>query len=128
MLVSALLCMFLVATIYIIKFSIDSINMNPALSSGFATCGEDGSVRLWAGGDCVAEIRLPVHSVWSVTCLDNGDVVTGEDTYHLTYTVKQLSQYVLSQNLKDLENTKCDSNSRTEGSVQTCRYLTRLGD
>ncbi|KAJ0179726.1 hypothetical protein K1T71_004317 [Dendrolimus kikuchii] len=54
-----------------------SISMNPGVENGFATCGEDGSVRLWAGGDCVREIRLPVHSVWSVTCLDNGDIVTG---------------------------------------------------
>ncbi|XP_053603095.1 phospholipase A-2-activating protein [Plodia interpunctella] len=54
-----------------------SISINPALTTGFATCGEDGSVRLWSAGDCIGDIRLPVHSVWSVTCLDNGDVVTG---------------------------------------------------
>ncbi|KAI5644066.1 PUL domain-containing protein [Phthorimaea operculella] len=54
-----------------------SICMNPALKEGFATCGEDGSVRMWSGGDCIMQIRLPVHSVWSVCCLDNGDIVTG---------------------------------------------------
>lgn len=62
-----------------------SISMNPGVQNSFATCGEDGSVRLWADGDCVRDIRLPVQSVWSVTCLDNGDIVTGERLCILTF-------------------------------------------
>ncbi|XP_045446086.1 phospholipase A-2-activating protein [Melitaea cinxia] len=54
-----------------------SICMNPSMPQGFVSSGEDGAVRVWAAGDCVREIRLPAHSVWSITCLDNGDIVTG---------------------------------------------------
>ncbi|KAL0840126.1 hypothetical protein ABMA28_015431 [Loxostege sticticalis] len=80
-----------------------SINMNPALNSGFATCGEDGSVRLWAAGDCVAEIRLPVHSVWSVTCLDNGDIVTGSSDGIVRVFTADAARYADEVTLKQFE-------------------------
>uniref|UniRef100_A0A1B0GMT0 Uncharacterized protein n=1 Tax=Phlebotomus papatasi TaxID=29031 RepID=A0A1B0GMT0_PHLPP len=41
--------------------------------------GEDSSVRMWSAseGALGEELRLPAQSVWSVTCLRNGDIVTG---------------------------------------------------
>lgn len=69
--------------VFILYFS---ISLNPSGGGGWASSGEDGCVRLWAGGDCVREIRLPVHSVWSVACMDNGDIVTGNNT-HITILI-----------------------------------------
>lgn len=30
-----------------------------------------------SGGECAQTITLPAQSVWSVACLNNGDIVTG---------------------------------------------------
>ncbi|XP_028174259.1 phospholipase A-2-activating protein-like, partial [Ostrinia furnacalis] len=80
-----------------------SISLNPALASGFASCGEDGSVRLWAGGDCVASVRLPVHSVWSVTCLDNGDIVTGSSDGVVRVFTADAARYADEETLRLFE-------------------------
>ncbi|CAG9784874.1 unnamed protein product, partial [Diatraea saccharalis] len=81
-----------------------SISMNPALTNGFATCGEDGSVRLWSGGDCICDIRLPVHSVWSVTCLDNGDIVTGSSDGIVRVFTADSARYANEATLKAFED------------------------
>ncbi|KAJ3286669.1 hypothetical protein HDU79_006312 [Rhizoclosmatium sp. JEL0117] len=51
------------------------------LPGGFASCGEDRTVRIWrAEGPsfkCVQTIQHPCTSVWCVTALANGDVVSG---------------------------------------------------
>lgn len=67
-----------VGVIFTCNLTVFSISINPGIQHSFVSCGEDGSVRIWAGGDCVRELRLPVHSVWSVVCLENGDIVTGK--------------------------------------------------
>ncbi|XP_030382821.1 phospholipase A-2-activating protein [Scaptodrosophila lebanonensis] len=44
------------------------------------SCGEDSSLRMWnviTGQQLGAPILHPAISVWSVTCLTNGDIVTG---------------------------------------------------
>ena len=69
------------------------------------SCGEDGTLRVWRSvlfsmiiivyrwpclfsflfclncqfldGSCVQTVRLPAVSVWSVSVMDNGDIVTG---------------------------------------------------
>lgn len=43
----------------------------------FVTSDEDRTVRFWQNGENTCSINLPAQSVWSVTCLPNGDVVTG---------------------------------------------------
>ncbi|CAG4977521.1 unnamed protein product [Colias eurytheme] len=80
-----------------------SISINPAVEHGFASCGEDGSVRLWAAGDCVRELRLPVQSVWSVTCLDNGDIVTGSSDGLVRVFTKDPARYADEVTLKQFE-------------------------
>ncbi|CAK1552863.1 unnamed protein product [Leptosia nina] len=80
-----------------------SISMNPGVDKGFASCGEDGSVRIWSGGDCVCELRLPVHSVWSVTCLDNGDVVTGSSDGLVRVFTKDPSRFADEATLKQFD-------------------------
>lgn len=39
--------------------------------------GEDGCARIWSAGRCQRILSHPVQSVWSVTWLPNGDIVTG---------------------------------------------------
>lgn len=50
-----------------------------ALPSGeLVSSGEDRTVRVWNGTQCVQTITHPAISVWSVAvCKDNGDIVTG---------------------------------------------------
>ena len=45
----------------------------------FVTGGEDSTLRMWslASGALGEAIVLPAQSVWAVTCLANGDIVTG---------------------------------------------------
>lgn len=54
------------------------IARNPALGDDiFVTGGEDSTICLWnADGQLGGSIALPAQSVWSVTCLNNGDIVT----------------------------------------------------
>ncbi|XP_026739639.1 phospholipase A-2-activating protein [Trichoplusia ni] len=80
-----------------------SISMNPGVAQGFASCGEDGCVRLWAGSDCVRDIRLPVQSVWSITCLDNGDIVTGSSDGVVRVFTKDPARYADENTLKLFE-------------------------
>jgi phospholipase A-2-activating protein len=39
--------------------------------------GEDRSVRVWRGTDCVQVITIPALSVWSVSVCPNGDIIAG---------------------------------------------------
>ncbi|KAJ9583075.1 hypothetical protein L9F63_022581 [Diploptera punctata] len=43
----------------------------------FVTSSEDRTVKIWQGGECQQTVTLPARSVWSVACLQNGDIVTG---------------------------------------------------
>ncbi|KAI0886454.1 PFU-domain-containing protein [Annulohypoxylon maeteangense] len=50
-----------------------------ALPSGeLVSSGEDRTVRIWRGSDCLQTITHPAISVWSVSvCSESGDIVTG---------------------------------------------------
>ena len=39
--------------------------------------GEDRSVRVWRGTDCIQVITIPALSVWSVSVCPNGDIIAG---------------------------------------------------
>lgn len=47
------------------------------LPSGIATSSEDGTVRVWEGGECIQTILHPTVSVWNISVLPNGDIVSG---------------------------------------------------
>ncbi|CAH2075514.1 unnamed protein product, partial [Iphiclides podalirius] len=81
-----------------------SISINPGVPNSFTTCGEDGTVRLWLSGDCIREIHLPVQSVWSVTCLDNGDIVTGSSDGIVRVFTKDPARYADEATLKTFED------------------------
>ncbi|KAI4258765.1 MAG: hypothetical protein LQ352_001074 [Teloschistes flavicans] len=49
-----------------------------SLPSGeLASSGEDRTVRIWSGSDCIQTITHPAISVWSVAASPKGDIVTG---------------------------------------------------
>lgn len=56
-----------------------TIALNPALGDVFVTGSEDNTIRLWSisKGALGEALTLPVQSVWSVACSDQGDIVTG---------------------------------------------------
>ena len=43
----------------------------------FISGGEDRTLRVWRDGQCVQTINHPTESVWCVTVLPNGDIVSG---------------------------------------------------
>lgn len=46
-------------------------------SGEIVSSGEDRSVRVWSGTECVQVITLPAISVWSVSSSANGDFIVG---------------------------------------------------
>ncbi|KIX09485.1 uncharacterized protein Z518_00565 [Rhinocladiella mackenziei CBS 650.93] len=46
-------------------------------SGEIVSSGEDRSVRIWHGTNCVQAITLPAISVWSVSACPNGDLIVG---------------------------------------------------
>lgn len=54
-------------------YSLAYLNTGEIVSSG-----EDRTVRVWRGSECVQTITLPAISVWGVAaCAENGDIVAG---------------------------------------------------
>jgi phospholipase A-2-activating protein len=46
-------------------------------SGEIVSSGEDRSIRVWQGTNCVQVITLPAISVWSVSACANGDIIAG---------------------------------------------------
>ncbi|KAI1623289.1 protein phosphatase [Exophiala viscosa] len=46
-------------------------------SGEIVSSGEDRSVRIWQGTNCVQVITLPAISVWTVSTSPNGDIIVG---------------------------------------------------
>jgi phospholipase A-2-activating protein len=48
--------------------------------NAFVSCGEDRSLRIWkldVSDECQQTVFLPAQSIWSVSVMKNGDIVTG---------------------------------------------------
>ena len=46
----------------------------------FVSCGEDRSIRIWkleTSEECKQILFVPAQSVWTVSVMNNGDIVTG---------------------------------------------------
>ena len=46
-------------------------------SGDIVSSGEDRTIRIWKGTDCVQIITLPAISVWSVSASPDGDIIVG---------------------------------------------------
>lgn len=57
-----------------------SVALNKSLGNDVVVTGsEDSTIRMWSkdGGQLGDPIKLPAESVWTVACLQNGDIVAG---------------------------------------------------
>lgn len=73
-----LLIVYLRILFKVIPFWLFSIARNKAGGdTSFVTSDEDRTVRYWQNGVNTETFLLPAQSVWTVTCLSNGDIVTG---------------------------------------------------
>lgn len=55
------------------------ISMMPGRTE-FVSCGEDRSVRIWkldSPDECHQTIFLPAQSIWTVSVMNNNDIITG---------------------------------------------------
>ncbi|CAG9808101.1 unnamed protein product [Chironomus riparius] len=94
-----------------------SIALNPALGDLFVTGSEDNTIRLWSvkEGALGESLSLPVQSVWSVACMDNGDIISGSSDGIIRVFSKDpsrvasddvLSAYDTSVSTRKLEQSK----------------------
>ncbi|CAG9765638.1 unnamed protein product [Ceutorhynchus assimilis] len=59
----------------------------------FVSSDEDRTVRYWENGVNVQSITLPAQSIWSVACLQNGDIVTGSSDGLVRIFTRDESRY-----------------------------------
>ncbi|EXJ66072.1 uncharacterized protein A1O5_10686 [Cladophialophora psammophila CBS 110553] len=50
-------------------------------SGQIASAGEDRSVRIWEGQNCIQVITLPAISIWTVSSCSNGDIIVGSSDH-----------------------------------------------
>ncbi|KIW89716.1 uncharacterized protein Z519_09872 [Cladophialophora bantiana CBS 173.52] len=50
-------------------------------SGQIVSSGEDRSVRIWEGENCIQVITLPAISVWTVSTCSNGDIIVGSSDH-----------------------------------------------
>ncbi|XP_019853296.1 PREDICTED: phospholipase A-2-activating protein-like [Amphimedon queenslandica] len=87
------------------------------LPTGFASCGEDGTIRIWRDDKCIQVISLPCISVWCVTACGNGDIVSGSsDSTARVFTVdvmRSASERHLSTFHTQVEEFKMSRNKQS---------------
>ncbi|KAI9733540.1 MAG: hypothetical protein M1834_003141 [Cirrosporium novae-zelandiae] len=67
--------------------------------------GEDRTVRIWRGGECVQTITHPAISVWSVAvCAANGDIVSGASDRLVRIFTRDPKRYANEETLKEFED------------------------
>lgn len=85
-----------------------SIAVIPGLTDLFVSSGEDRSVKVWKDGKCEQTIMMPCQSIWSVTLLNNGDIVAGSsDSIARVFTADE-SKFASVEEMKEFE--ECVSN------------------
>ncbi|XP_076463194.1 phospholipase A-2-activating protein-like [Babylonia areolata] len=82
--------------------------------SDFVTSGEDRTVRVWQDGECVQTIPHPTQSVWCVTALNNGDIVTGASDGVMRVFTREAGRMASEEDQKALEELIASSTIPTE--------------
>lgn len=82
-----------------------SIALNPSLGDIFVTGSEDNTIRLWSisKGALGESLTLPCQSIWSVACMDNGDIITGSSDGLVRVFTKDPSRVASDDNLAAFE-------------------------
>ncbi|XP_050319721.1 phospholipase A-2-activating protein [Bactrocera neohumeralis] len=85
-----------------------SVAANSALGENvIVSCGEDSTLRMWdlsIGEELGDAIVHPAQSVWSVTCLKNGDIVTGSSDGVVRVFTKDPARYANESSSKAFEH------------------------
>lgn len=78
-----------------------TIALNPALGDVFVTGSEDNTIRLWSvsEGALGEALSLPCQSIWSVACMDNGDIITGSSDALIRVFTKDPTRAASDDNL-----------------------------
>ena len=72
--------------------------------------GEDRTVRIWKGSDCIQTITHPAISVWSVAvCAENGDIVSGSSDNKVRVFTQDPGRLASAVSMKALEHAVRDS-------------------
>lgn len=81
------------------------------LKSGeLVSAGEDRTVRIWKGTECVQTITHPAISVWSVAvCKENGDIVTGASDKIVRVFSRDKQRQADEAGLREFENSVSQS-------------------
>lgn len=79
-------------------------------SGELVTSGEDRTVRIWRGNQCVQTITHPAISVWSVAvCKETGDIVTGASDRVARIFTKDTSRQADPAVIQQFENAVKES-------------------
>lgn len=76
--------------------------LNKAVGGDVIVTGsEDSTIRMWnSSGELGDAITLPAQSVWSIACLQNGDIVTGTSDAVVRVFTKDPARYATDTILK----------------------------
>ncbi|KAK6368020.1 uncharacterized protein PV06_09259 [Exophiala oligosperma] len=72
-------------------------------SGEIVSSGEDRSVRIWQGTECVQVIRIPAISVWSVSVCPNGDIIVGSSDKLARIFSRDPSRIADAESLQEFE-------------------------
>ena len=82
-------------------YSLTSLSTGEIISSG-----EDRTLRIWQGQNCIQTITHPAISVWCVSaCSENGDLVSGSSDRVLRVFTKSKDREADAETLKTFENS-----------------------
>jgi phospholipase A-2-activating protein len=75
-------------------------------SGDLISSGEDRTVRIWRGNNCIQTITHPAISVWGVSvCPDNGDIVSGSSDRIVRVFTRDTSRKADAQTLQAFEDS-----------------------
>jgi len=90
------------------------------------SCGEDSTIRMWnldSGKQLGEPMFHPAQSVWTVACLDNGDIVTGSSDGIVRIFTKDETRFASPEMLKlyerSVETLKSQANEEIGGIKKT---------
>lgn len=82
-------------------YSLASLPSGELISSG-----EDRTVRIWQGYECVQTITHPAISVWGVrACAENGDIVSGASDRIVRVFTRDKRRYAAAEALRQFEES-----------------------
>ena len=78
-------------------------------SGDIVSSGEDRTVRVWRGKECVQVITLPAISIWSVAASPNGDLIVGSSDKLARIFTRDPERYADESALKAFDDELKDS-------------------